>query len=115
MIRKPEHCLSEERKEMRGGNGIVKIRNFVSKDELFGKGRLFAETTLEPGCSIGVHEHIGESEIFYIEEGEAIYTDDNEEIIVKEGDVAICPPNHSHGIANKSDRPCKFVALIILE
>ncbi len=115
MIRKPEHCLTEERKGMCGGSGVVKVRNFVSNDELLGNGRLFAETTLDPGCSVGVHEHVGDSEIYYILEGEAVYTDDNEEVTVKAGDIAICRPNHSHGIANKSDHPCKFIALILFE
>ena len=115
MIRKPEECLEEIRKEMRGGPGSVKIRNFVSKEELYGKGRLFSQTTLEPGCGIGVHEHNGEAEIFFIEEGEAVYNDNGAEVVVKPGDVTICRSGESHGIINKSDKVCKFIALIVFE
>ena len=115
MIRKPEECLEEIRNAMRGGPGSVKIKNLVSKEELYNKGRLFGQTTLEPGCGIGVHEHNGEAEIFFIEEGEAVYNDNGTEVTVKPGDVAICRSGESHGIVNNSDKVCRFIALIISE
>ena len=56
----------EIRTEMRGGKGNVELLHILGEDGLNQRGRLFAEITLEPGCSIGYHEHHGESEILNI-------------------------------------------------
>ena len=50
MIRKNNEMIHEIRENMRGGAGTVKITNYVGKDEMHGKARLFAEILLEPGC-----------------------------------------------------------------
>ena len=64
---------------MRDGPGSVLIKDVCSKDDLYGKGRLFAQMVLKKDCGIGYHEHIGEKEIFLINSGKAIYRDDDME------------------------------------
>ena len=71
MIKRESEMQVEVRKEMRGGKGEVELRHIFSKDELTGKCRLLAKITLAPGCSIGLHEHAGEEEIYYIINGRA--------------------------------------------
>ena len=44
------------------GNGHVIIKEILEEPYLAGKCGLYAEVTLEPGCSLGYHEHHGESE-----------------------------------------------------
>ena len=44
------------------GNGHVIIKEILEEPQLNGKCGLYAEVTLEPGCSLGYHEHHGESE-----------------------------------------------------
>ena len=69
--------LRVERKEnMAGGKGHVIIKHILEDKELNGKCKMYAEVTLEPGCSLGYHEHHNESETYYILRGEGndIYT-----------------------------------------
>ena len=79
------------------------------------KCRMYAEVTLEPGCSLGVHEHRGECESYYILQGVGEYTDDGEKRRVQAGDVTVTPSGHSHGLANRGDTDLKFMALILLD
>ena len=115
MIRHNDEFKVEIREHMRGGAGQVVVTNFVDKEELHNNARLFGQITLEPGCEIGVHEHNGESEIFFFEEGSGIYIDNGTELNIKAGDVAICGPGESHGVINNTESTLKFVALIVLK
>ena len=68
--------MNTERMEaMCGGKGHVLIKHILGEKELNGKCGLYAEVTLEPGCSLGYHEHHGESETYYILTGEGNYDD----------------------------------------
>jgi mannose-6-phosphate isomerase-like protein (cupin superfamily) len=113
MIKHDPDLFIEYREHMRGGDGTVVIKNLVSPEEMFGAGRVFARMILHPGCSIGVHTHEGESEFFYILKGTAVYTDGDHEVVVKEGDVTVCPADSRHGIANRTDEDVEYIALII--
>ena len=53
----------EIRERMRGGNGNGEILHILNIDEMR-KVRLFAKITLNPGCSIGMHQHEGELIIY---------------------------------------------------
>ena len=46
------------------------IKHILGEKELNGKCGLYAEVVIEPGCSLGYHEHHGESETYYILSGE---------------------------------------------
>ena len=115
MIRKANECPVEHREQMRGGPGTVHITNFVNKEELYNKGRLFGKITLEPGCGIGFHIHENEEEIFNIIKGTAVYNDNGTEVTVTAGDVTICGAGTGHGITNKSDETVELTALIVLK
>ena len=68
--------LKVERKEnMCGGEGHILIKHILGEKELNGKCGLYAEVTIEPGCSLGYHEHHNESETYYILRGEGDYND----------------------------------------
>lgn len=104
---------TELRENMRGGGGVVEMTNFVTKEELNEKGRLFGKIVLKKGCGIGYHVHENESELFYILKGTAIYSDNGEEKVVSEGDVTITPPGTGHSIKNEGDETVELVALIV--
>jgi quercetin dioxygenase-like cupin family protein len=113
MIRHQEECKVDYNEQMKGGKGTVEVRHFISgPEELNGKGRLFAQLTLNPGCSIGYHMHEGDSEIFYILEGTAQYNDDGVVKTVVPGDVAFCAAGHCHGIANEGTEVVRLIAVI---
>ncbi len=113
MIRKAADCKKEYRENMRGGNGTVEITNFASPEELNNKGRLFANITLKPGCSIGYHVHEKDSELFYLIKGEALYNDNGVAVPVSAGDVMLCPAGTGHAIANNGEADVEICAVIV--
>lgn len=114
MIRREKECQIEYREHMRDGDGTVQITNFITgPEELYNKGRLYSKITLNPGCSIGEHVHEGDSELFYILKGTAVYNDNGTFVEVSAGDVTICPEGTKHGIANKTDEVVELIAVIV--
>lgn len=99
---------------MRGGKGSVKAENLLNEEQFNGKARLFAKMTLEPGTSIGYHEHHNESETYYILSGEADYNNNGKIEKVKAGDVTFTPSGEGHGIENTGKEKLVFMALILL-
>ena len=98
---------------MRGGNGTVELTNFVTPAEMNDKGRLFANITLKPGCSIGYHVHEKDSELFYVMKGEALYNDNGVESVVSAGDVMLCPAGTGHSVANNGQEDVELCAVIV--
>ena len=113
MIIRNSEYKTEYRENMKGGSGVVSVTDFVSKDDLNQKGRLFGKIRLEPGVSIGYHVHEGESELFYIMSGTAVYNDNGKEYEVSAGDTTIVTSGNGHGISNRFDSPVDLVALIV--
>ena len=113
MIRKATDCKKVYNEKMRGGNGTVEITNFATPEELNNKGRLFANITLKPGCSIGYHVHEADSELFYVMKGEALYNDNGTEYTVSAGDVMLCPAGTGHAVANNGTENVELCAVIV--
>ena len=59
--------------KMCGGKGHVIIDRILGEKELNGKCGLYAKVTIEPGCSLGYHEHHNESETYFILAGQGDY------------------------------------------
>ena len=97
------------------GNGHVIIKELLDEQQLKGKCGLYAEVTLEPGCSLGYHEHHNESETYYILRGEGNYDDNGRIRPVKAGDMTFTPDGMGHGLTNTGDTDLVFMALIILD
>lgn len=112
-VRREGEYKTELRENMRGGNGTVKITNFVDKEALCEKARLFGTITLEPSCSIGYHVHEGDCEIFHILKGSATYNDNGTEITVNAGDTTVTPSGSGHSIKNETNETCEILALIV--
>lgn len=99
--------------QMAGGKGHVLIERLLGEKELDGKCRMYAKVTLEPGCSIGYHEHHKESETYYILSGTGRYQDDDRFEEVAAGAVTFTGDGHGHGLANTGTENLVFMALII--
>ena len=104
-IRRIEHMCE--------GNGHVIIKDILEEEQLNGKCGLYAEVTLEPGCSLGYHEHHGESETYYILSGQGEYNDNGSYRPVQAGDITFTPDSRGHGLANTGNTDLVFMALII--
>lgn len=111
--------LSENcpRKEVRvqNGKGMAKMKSLATREELYEHGRLFAHVTLDPGCSIGYHNHVNETEWYYMIKGEGVFNDNGTEVIMHAGDIGATGYGEYHGMENRSDEPLEFIALIVMK
>ncbi|MBQ3653613.1 MAG: cupin domain-containing protein [Synergistaceae bacterium] len=104
-----------------GGTGIAHVHHVVTKDELYGHGRLYARVVLPPGSCVGWHQHIHDTEPYYILSGEGDFyesaTGDGErtKTRVHAGDVCVIPVGYWHCLENTSDSDLEFMALIYNE
>ena len=105
-------CRSEN---ANGGKGQVVVKYILDDNELNAKCKMFAEVTIAPGCSLGYHEHHGESETYYIIKGQGEYDDNGTKRPVTVGDKTFTPDGWGHGIANTGDEDLVFMALIQLD
>lgn len=105
--------ITETRENMRGGDGVVTIHNFVADSEKCPNLRLLGMIELPPGASIGEHVHDGEAEIFSIVSGEGEYNDNGVAVPVKVGDVTVCYSGQVHGIRNTGSAPLVINGVII--
>lgn len=113
MLRKHADMGRLEKHEMRGGAGTIHMTQIVKEEELMGKGRLFNHITVNPGCSIGRHEHIGEAEIFYILSGQGVADDNGTQVLLEPGDMLYTGDGYYHAVRNEGDVPLEMVALIL--
>jgi mannose-6-phosphate isomerase-like protein (cupin superfamily) len=108
--------VREIRENMRGGQGKVEIINLFKPGEFKGQARICARIILEPGCSIGVHEHVGEEEIYYVVRGQAILTDSTAEgeQVMLPGDASLTLGGQAHAIRNGGTETLEIIALVLL-
>lgn len=114
MIKRAEEMITEIKEQMRGGKGKITITRLFESEEIQGKARLVAQITLEPGCSIGFHEHVGEEEIFYVISGTATVNDEGVDKILQTGDAALTKGGQSHSLRNDGSETAKVMAVILL-
>jgi len=113
MIKKASEMRYSEA-QMRGGNGLCKKLDFLPVGEM-SHCRLFSTITIEQGNSIGEHDHVDETEYYWIISGEGVVTEADGDKVVKAGDLVITGGGASHAIRNENSEPLVFLALIILE
>ena len=115
MFYKAHSFEPEIRHEMRGGEGDVLIEPLVEKKNLPSNCRLLSKITIQPGCSIGFHEHQGETEIFTVLSGKALFKDDQKESCATVGDTLTTGSGHGHSAACVGNEPLVLYAVIILD
>jgi len=64
MVKREKDMIKEIKEQMRGGKGSVELLHIFRQEELKGKARLCAKITINPGSSIGVHEHVVRKKYF---------------------------------------------------
>lgn len=115
MIIKKEEMKVQTRPHLKEGYGSVDFLHMAQKEQLPGKCRLFSVMNIEKGCSIGRHEHKGETEMYYVIEGEGILNDNGTIRPFLTGDFSICGNGDFHSISNENDETLKVVAVIVLD
>ena len=113
LFRHSTEMTTQHNQNMRGGKGTVTVKHFLNPDELFGNGRLFAQLTVPPGASVGLHRHEGEAETYLILQGHGRYYNNDESYDIAAGDMARVDDGDSHGIENTGDTPLVLIGLIL--
>ena len=115
MIKNYSEMISETKENMRGGAGTATLTHVFKPGEFKGNARLCAKITLEPGCSIGFHEHIDEEEIYYIISGKAVVacSQDDAGTTLNAGDASLTLGGESHSIRNPGPDKLELLALIL--
>ncbi len=111
-IRSGENRI-EQVQGLKGGEGTIELRHFMSIDELSGAGRLFAISVIKPHSSIGYHRHEGDLEAYYILTGRGLYNDNGDMYEVGPGDFLLCRDGESHSLTNTSDQDLEYIAAIL--
>ncbi|MDR2479006.1 MAG: cupin domain-containing protein [Treponema sp.] len=113
MLIKRGEMKTEAREKMRGGEGSVAFVHLVNDYEKEKNLKMMAELTLQPGSSIGKHNHENETEYYIILSGSGLVNDNGTEVQVKPGDSIITGNGDFHSIANTGTVPLVFHAIII--
>ncbi len=111
MVRKETYIIRENM----GKTGIGQVYQYEieSKEALRGHGRLFAKLVMPKGSTIGWHQHVGESETYYILSGTGSFKD-NDGTVTEVGPGDICSINvgESHSLDNIGEDDLVLIALV---
>ena len=105
----------EYRQDMKGGKGTVKFEHIFKKnsnEEMRSSCRQFSRLTLKKGCSVGMHTHEGEEEIYYIISGHGRSYDNGQWIEVGPGDATICRSGETHSMECTGEEDLVYLACI---
>lgn len=104
--REPEHNPC-------GGEGTFTLTNLVKDGELSSIVKMVVVDA--PVASYAkYHQHVGDSELYYIMNGKAEFTENDKSThILEPGDVSITYDGEWHAIKQRGDEPLKFLAVII--
>ena len=112
MVIRRDEMKAEDKEKMRDGEGTTHFTYLVDSNSQK-NARMFAEITLNSGCSIGYHQHDLETEYYFILSGTGTVNDDGTEVAVKQGDSIITGNGASHSIKNTGSVPLVFHAIIV--
>ncbi|HIU64542.1 MAG TPA: cupin domain-containing protein [Candidatus Avacidaminococcus intestinavium] len=96
-----------------GGKGEVHIEHLLDEQVYNGKVTMYAKITLKPGCSLGYHQHSGNSETYAFLSGSGLYNNNGELVSITAGDTTFTPSGESHAIENTGNDNLIFMALIV--
>ena len=92
--------------EFKGGMGALKTR--MAADGL----TRFMKAKLEPGSSIGLHEHTDSCEVLYVLSGVGTAVLDGVEETLTAGEAHYCPKGHAHTLINRGTEDLIFFAVV---
>lgn len=113
MIKRKSDINIRTVKEAQGGKGEIYFHDWLTKDEAYNLGRVFSKLVIPSGSSIGVHQHVGEFEAFYVLSGQATVTDGSDVVELYPGDMNLCREGDFHGVENRGKEDLVLLALIM--
>ncbi|PWM44722.1 MAG: cupin [Clostridiales bacterium] len=114
MIRKASEFKKEIVPELCGGKGDSVLMSAFSSDEIKSKVCFCGTVTLEKGCTVGLHQHTDNDEIYYILSGVGS-VDEGTGVrkLVTAGDAILTGDGAFHDMINEADEPLVFLAIVI--
>ena len=111
MVRKTEPI---EVKNARGGEGSVVFYHVLQEKELLGHGSMYAKVVVNPHSSIGWHQHVTNTEPYYILKGVGTFVDnDGTKTDVYPGDVCTIEVGQWHSMENNTDEDMEMIAFVM--
>lgn len=103
---------SQQSKDCHNGQGTLwcteMFGDYNKKENGF---KFIHDNTLEPGASIGEHEHKGDEEIYVILTGRGVMKVDGVPQNVGPGDICLTRSGHSHDLTNSMESPMHFLVI----
>ncbi|MDR1096465.1 MAG: cupin domain-containing protein [Spirochaetaceae bacterium] len=102
----------ELKDKLREGEGRASVTHLVPA-ETRRHCSFFAEVSLEPGSSIGRHDHPQDIEYYIILRGTGTVNDNGSEVTVRKGDVVITGNGSFHDIKSTGPGMLDMIAVIM--
>lgn len=109
MIVRSYSQVAGERKPSHAGTGLVNHVYLYTQDDLDTSLQFVLFCELEPGASIGYHQHGDNEEVYAVLEGRGMMRVNDQVREVTAGDVILNKPGWSHGLENHADVPLKLL------
>ena len=111
MIRKLAELPVTAKMNARGGVGPARSSAYLADGDMAGV-LAAGQTVLEPGSSIGEHNHPSTEELYLILDGQGQGVLDGRSFPVAAGDLFVVKAGHSHGLINDSDATLTYFGLM---
>lgn len=114
MLNHRETMKTIARENIKGGSGTISQQILIDREDMAGYARHCVVMHVNPGCSIGPHDHPDEAEFFYMLEGELMTRCDGQDVPFLPGDASFTTgAGNTHLLENRSDRPAKLLAIVM--
>lgn len=112
MIKRKTEMEHEWKTGIGGGKGTLDLCKVFTPEELDGRANCFNVVTLQPGDSIGMHNHVTDAEVYYVLSGELMVNDNGTEALLKAGDAVFTADGDAHSAENCTDQEVQLLAVI---
>lgn len=75
--------------------------------------RFVHDDVLEPGASIGEHEHTDDEELYLVVSGHGTMIMDGVPTPIGPGDASLVKRGHTHGLINGPDEPMRLIVVCV--
>lgn len=97
----------------RGGTGTAVRMAYDLACGFKGEITNFAMMSVNPESSIGLHQHVGDMEMYLILDGNPETEDNGTPATLNPGDLLVTKDGEWHNLVNTGKEPVSFVAIII--
>lgn len=113
MIRRVDDQRIQMRENVCEGKGFVQMQHLLESSDMGGKASFCAKMVVEPGSSLGNHQHVENAEIYYVLKGEVVSGTPEHEKVMKEGDISFTGNGECHFLENRSNTSAEVLAIVI--